>query len=146
MNKLGKPPRWANWLAQNSTGRWAYYNDKPTLGERAWIATGEWEPEKWSKQVYARPSNFSPSERQRLLCDSSGCWWCTPSHPNFADAPLWAMWLVRDTDKGWSWRWYETVLESADLDTLQPGDTLKAPMYQQGWDRSLTPVTATRTK
>ena len=37
-------PEWANWLAQDSDGRWFWYELEPRERETEWVACGIYEP------------------------------------------------------------------------------------------------------
>jgi hypothetical protein len=54
-----KAPERANWLAQDSDGKWWWHENEPKYGNTMWIQTGEvwpaWIPTKWNNTLEARP-------------------------------------------------------------------------------------------
>ena len=53
-------PEWANWMAQDKSGEWCFYENKPKHGKMFWMhATGQADlshrgipPKDWTQELY----------------------------------------------------------------------------------------------
>ena len=89
----GNAPRWADWLAQDASGQWWWYEREPRALNARWVAVNL-----KSKQLAGkgdRNSRWRETLEERPLPSTVDQRW--------RDAPEWARWLTQSADGTWWW-------------------------------------------